>query len=87
LCRKVFCWGKHLKVCFPEVDTDERLRQTREGTFHWSRHRSEGILLKQTRERTHKDSLLTTHMYWPALHCVVELHLSRLLGLQLIGRM
>ena len=23
-----------------------------------------------------KDSLLTTHMYWSALHCVVELHLS-----------
>ena len=25
-----------------------------------------------------KDSLLTTHMYWSALHCVVELHLSGL---------
>jgi hypothetical protein len=22
-----------------------------------------------------KDSLLMTHMYWSALHCVVELHL------------
>jgi hypothetical protein len=25
-----------------------------------------------------KDSLLTTHAYWFALHCVVELHLSGL---------
>ena len=25
-----------------------------------------------------KDSLLTTHMYWSALHCIVELHLSGL---------
>ena len=25
-----------------------------------------------------KDSLLMTHMYWSALHCVVELHLSGL---------
>ena len=25
-----------------------------------------------------KDALLTTHMYWSALHCVVELHLSGL---------
>jgi hypothetical protein len=29
----VFCWGKHVKECFPEVDTGERLRQTFEGTF------------------------------------------------------
>ena len=25
-----------------------------------------------------QDSLLTTHMYWSALHCIVELHLSGL---------
>jgi hypothetical protein len=25
-----------------------------------------------------KDSLLTTRMYWSALHCIVELHLSGL---------
>jgi hypothetical protein len=25
-----------------------------------------------------KDSLLTPYMYWSALHCVVELHLSEL---------
>jgi hypothetical protein len=24
----VFCWGKHLKECFLEADTGERLRQT-----------------------------------------------------------
>lgn len=21
----VFCWGKHVKECFPEADTDERM--------------------------------------------------------------
>jgi hypothetical protein len=34
------------------MDTGERLRQTPEGTFHWSRHRRKDILLKQARERT-----------------------------------
>ena len=34
LCWMVFCWGKHVKECFPEVDTGERLRQTCEGMFH-----------------------------------------------------
>ena len=40
----------------------------------------EDVQLKQTHERTHlmKDSSLTTCMYWSALHCVVELHLSGL---------
>ena len=28
-----FCWGKHTKECFSEVDTGERLKQTHEGTF------------------------------------------------------
>ena len=28
LCWMVFCWGKHVKECFPEVDTGERLGQT-----------------------------------------------------------
>jgi hypothetical protein len=27
------CWYKHVKECFLEVDTGERLRQTHEGTF------------------------------------------------------
>ena len=48
----VFCWGIHLKQSFPEVDTDERLRQTCEGMFHRSRHRRKDVLLKQTCERT-----------------------------------
>ena len=26
LCWMVFCWQKPVKECFPEVDTDERLR-------------------------------------------------------------
>jgi hypothetical protein len=33
LCWKVFCWGRHVKDCFPEVDRGKRLRQTPEGTF------------------------------------------------------
>jgi hypothetical protein len=49
----VFCWGKHMKECLAEVDTGERLRQTHEGRFHWSRHSREDILLKQAHERTH----------------------------------
>ena len=51
LYRMMLCWGKHVKECFPEVDTDERLRQTRERTFHRSRHRRENVVLKQTHER------------------------------------
>jgi hypothetical protein len=48
----VFCWGIHLKQSFPEVDTDERIRQTGEGTFSRSRHRRKDVLLKQACERT-----------------------------------
>ena len=33
VCWMVFCWGKHMKECFPEEDTDGGLRQTHEGTF------------------------------------------------------
>ena len=33
-------------------------------------------LSKQMKGHVMKDSLLMTHMYWSALHCVVELHLS-----------
>ena len=25
LCQMVFCWGKHVKECFPEADTGERM--------------------------------------------------------------
>jgi len=25
----LFCWGKHVKKCFPEVDTGERLMMER----------------------------------------------------------
>ena len=34
LCWRGFCWGKHVKECFPEADTGERLRQTPESKFH-----------------------------------------------------
>jgi hypothetical protein len=33
LCWMVLCWGKHVKECFPEVDTGEWLWQTGEGMF------------------------------------------------------
>jgi hypothetical protein len=33
----VFCCGKHVKEHLPEVDTGERLRQTREGKFGFHR--------------------------------------------------
>ena len=33
------CWGNQVKECFLEVDTGERLKHTREGTFHRRRHR------------------------------------------------
>ena len=77
LCWMVFFWGKHMKECFSEVDTGERLRQIREGMFNWSRHRRESVLLKQAHERTHDEGLLAddTCMSWFTLHCVVELHL------------
>ena len=68
-----------MKEYFPEEDTGEKLRQTHEGTFHWRRHRREDVLLKQARERhVMKDSSLTTHMYWSALHWVAKQHLSEL---------
>jgi hypothetical protein len=45
----------------------------------------EDVLLKQICERTHdEDSLLTICMYQSALYCIT-LHLSGLLGLELIG--
>jgi hypothetical protein len=65
--------------------------QTHEGVFSWSGHRWKtkaeswgNVLLKQTQEKgcsanmkehVIKDSLLTTHIYWSTLHCVVKLHL------------
>jgi hypothetical protein len=33
-CWMVFCCGKHMKECFPEVDTDEKLKQTRGEVLH-----------------------------------------------------
>ena len=51
-----------MKGCFAEADTGERM-------FCYSRHVKGHVM---------KDSLLTTHMYWSALHCIVELHLSGL---------
>ena len=52
------------------------LKQTGEGTFCWSRHKWKDVLLKQACGRhMMRDSSLTTHMYWFALHHVAELHL------------
>ena len=63
LCWMVFCWSKHVKECFPEVDTGERLRQTPEGTFHCGRHRREDVLLRQTCERTPDEGLFANNKY------------------------
>lgn len=44
--------------------------------FSWSRHRWQDVLLqKYMNGQVMKDSLLMTHMYWSALHCIAELHL------------
>jgi hypothetical protein len=58
LCWKVFCLGKHVKECFPEMDTGERLRQTREGMSNLptrSSYKRKDVLLKQAHERTHDE--------------------------------
>ena len=63
-----------MKECFPEVDTGKRLRQTREGTFHWSRHRREDVLLKQAREKRSDEGFFANNMHVLVhMHCVVEL--------------
>jgi hypothetical protein len=51
--------------------------QTHKGMFSWCRHRRGDVLLKQAHERTHEEGFFAiAQMYWPTLHCVVELHLS-----------
>jgi hypothetical protein len=25
LCQMMFCWGRHMKECFPEADTGDRM--------------------------------------------------------------
>jgi hypothetical protein len=40
LCWMVFCWVKHVRECFPDVDRGERIRQMHEETSP-----------KQTKER------------------------------------
>ena len=68
-----------MKEHFPEVHIDERLRQTHEERFCCSRHRRKDVLLsKHMKGYVMKDSLLTTCMYWPTLHFIVELPLSEL---------
>jgi hypothetical protein len=61
LCWMVFGWAKYVKGRFPEVDTGERLRQTREGTFHWSRRRREDVLPRQAHERTHDEGFFANN--------------------------
>jgi hypothetical protein len=70
------CWRKHMKECSPEVDTNVKLGQTREGMFHWSRHRREDGLLEQTHERTCDEGFFAdnTHVL-VFLHCVFEIQL------------
>jgi hypothetical protein len=79
LCRMVLCWGRHGKERFPDVDTGERLKQTCEGMFLWSRHRREGVLLKQAHERRRDEGICANDMHvLVCLTCSIELHLSGL---------
>jgi hypothetical protein len=41
-----------MKECLVKVNTGVRLRPTHETMFHFSRHRSQDVLLKQACERT-----------------------------------
>jgi hypothetical protein len=53
-----------MKACFPEVDTDEWLRQTHEGTFSGSSHRRKDVLLTQAHKRTHNEGFFVImHIY------------------------
>ena len=76
----VFCWGKHVKECFPAVYTGKGLRQSREWTFLWSRHRREDVLLKQIHEITRDKGFFAN-----STHMLVHLTLLGLCGLWLIG--
>jgi hypothetical protein len=53
------------------------LGQSHEGVFSWSRHLlpSPCFAKANMKGRVMKDSLLTSHIYWSALHFVAELHL------------
>lgn len=59
-----------------EFYTDERLRQTREGTFCRSRHRRGEVLLKPSRERTCEEGFFANDTHVFVHHFVVDLHLS-----------
>jgi hypothetical protein len=71
LCWMVFCWGKH----FAEADTGEKLRQTCEGTFGWSRHRWKDVLLKQACERTRDEGVFANNTH--GLFCLTLCGLYR----------
>ena len=62
------CWME-LKECFPEVVAH---RQICEGTFHWSRHRREDILLKQTHERTHDEGFFVNNTHVIVCHTLLS---------------
>jgi hypothetical protein len=58
LCWMVFCCGKHVKECFADVGTGERLRQTCEGTFSWR-----DVLLKQACDRTRDERFFANNTH------------------------
>ena len=73
---KLFCWDKHVKEYFPEVDTGESLRQNHEGMFYWQRQKTKDVLLKQAYERicnkglpanTHVLFHITLYSYIPSV--------------------
>jgi hypothetical protein len=61
---------------FCEVDTGERVRQTWEGKFHWSRYRKNDVLLKQEHKRTRDWGFFANSRHiLVTLHWVVKLYL------------
>ena len=58
----VFCWGKHMKEHFAEVDTGERLRRfVKKHLAEADTEGRKGVPLKQAHERTHDEGFFANH--------------------------
>jgi hypothetical protein len=80
----VFFRGKHMKDCCINEDTGERLKQTYEGTFSWSRHERKDVLLRKACERTHDEGFFanSTHVLISKTFCWCASAFLLLLGTQ-----
>lgn len=72
-----FCWGQHIKECFPEADMGKDLgRLVKEHFFEADTGERMFFLLKQVCERTRDERFFTNSKHvLSALHSVFELHL------------